>query len=249
VSTALEFAEGNTTGLGLSHARGVGTAPPRRGSHGPHNGERLARSLFSRFPWVYAEIVRHLSAVETGPHSLSKVPMPRSARRGVLKRAPGEPAKCLFPPVADQPGVGRATPGRFSSGDRGSLCRDGLEVQWRGQNNPDWELDKCLWPGRRSGSVATAVIHAPLSLRPVASSASWCSKAASIDTNGAGVFADHGGVPVEHSAATQTLESSREQLEQAFHDYLGIDQVLWMKPRHLPATIRMAMWMTSHGFV
>ena len=49
----------------------------------------------------------------------------------------------------------------------------------------------------------------------------------SIDTNGAGVL-----LTTEECLLSPVQQRnpgvSREQLEQAFHDYLGIDQVLWM---------------------
>ncbi len=49
----------------------------------------------------------------------------------------------------------------------------------------------------------------------------------SIDTNGAGIL-----LTTEECLLSEVQQRnpgvSREQLEQAFHDYLGIDQVIWL---------------------
>ena len=59
----------------------------------------------------------------------------------------------------------------------------------------------------------------------------------SIDTNGAGIL-----LTTEECLLSEVQQRnpgvSREQLERAFHDYLGIDQVIWLESRHLRATTR-----------
>jgi hypothetical protein len=49
----------------------------------------------------------------------------------------------------------------------------------------------------------------------------------SIDTNGAGHSAHHRGVPAQRSAAAQPRREPRAT-GASFHDYLGIDQVIWL---------------------
>ena len=89
----------------------------------------------------------------------------------------------------------------------------------------DWQLDDQV-PGRVAELLGLAGVAATVELAD-GSAQRWCLKAASIDTNGAGIL-----LTTEECLLSEVQQRnpgvSREQLEQAFHDYLGIDQVIWL---------------------
>ena len=90
---------------------------------------------------------------------------------------------------------------------------------------PDWLLDDEL-PARVAQSLALPHWQPTVQLTN-GSSHRLVLEGGSIDTNGQGIL-----LTTEECLLSQVQQRnpgvSREQLEQAFHDYLGIDQVLWL---------------------
>ncbi|HEV3151322.1 MAG TPA: agmatine deiminase family protein, partial [Acidobacteriaceae bacterium] len=90
---------------------------------------------------------------------------------------------------------------------------------------PDWELDNAL-PNRVAEMLQLPSFGPEVKLAD-GTPHELVLEGGSIDTNGAGVL-----LTTEECLLSTVQQRnpgvSREQLEQAFHDYLGIDQVLWM---------------------
>ena len=187
----------------------------------PHNASDWP-GRFQPIPWVYAEIVRQLAAVEQ-VHILVQNADAEKRARGVLKRAQVNTASVYFHQWPTN---------RVWTRDSGPIFvrREGSVgiTNWKFNawaKYPDWELDNTL-PNR-----VAEMLQLP-SFRPEVRLADGTRhelvlEGGSIDTNGAGVL-----LTTEECLLSTVQQRnpgvSREQLEQAFHDYLGIDQVLWM---------------------
>ena len=187
----------------------------------PHNASDWP-GRFQPIPWVYAEIVRHLSAVEQ-VHILVQSADAEKRARGVLKRAQVNQQSVYFHQWPTN---------RVWTRDSGPIFvkrKDSLSItDWKFNawaKYPDWELDNAL-PGRvaellQLPSFTPAVPLADGKRRELVL------EGGSIDTNGAGVL-----LTTEECLLSSVQQRnpgvSREQLERAFHDYLGMDQVLWM---------------------
>jgi agmatine deiminase len=187
----------------------------------PHNASDWP-GRFQPIPWVYAEIVRHLSAVEQ-VHILVQSADAEKRARGVLKRAQVNQQSVYFHPWPTNR-VWTRDSGPIFVKKAGSLAiTDWKFNAWA--KYPDWELDNAL-PGR-----VAQLLQLP-SFTPAVPLADGkrhelVLEGGSIDTNGAGVL-----LTTEECLLSTVQQRnpgvSSEQLEQAFHDYLGIDQVLWM---------------------
>lgn len=189
----------------------------------PHNASDWP-GRFQPIPWVYAEIVRQLAAVEQ-VHILVQNAEGEKRARGVLKRAGANLASVQFHPWPTNRVWTRDSGPIFvrRSGEASLAITDWKFNAWA--KYPDWELDNAL-PGR-----VAELLQMP-SFTPTVTLADGTQQelvleGGSIDTNGAGVL-----LTTEECLLSTVQQRnpgvSREQLEQAFHDYLGIDQVLWM---------------------
>ena len=187
----------------------------------PHNASDWP-GRFQPIPWVYAEIVRHLSGVEQ-VHILVQSADAEKRARGVLKRAQVNQQNVFFHQWPTNRVWTRDSGPIFVRRDGSLAVTDWKFNAWA--KYPDWELDNAL-PGR-----VADLLQLP-SFTPVIASAGGKQhelvlEGGSIDTNGAGVL-----LTTEECLLSTVQQRnpgvSREQLEQAFHDYLGIDQVLWM---------------------
>ena len=187
----------------------------------PHNASDWP-GRFQPIPWVYAEIVRHLSSVEQ-VHILVENADAEKRARGVLKRAQVNPASVYFH---------RWPTNRVWTRDSGPIFvkkKDSLAItNWKFNawaKYPDWELDNAL-PGRVAELLQLPSFTPMLALAD-GKQQELVLEGGSIDTNGAGVL-----LTTEECLLSTVQQRnpgvSREQLEQAFHDYLGMDQVLWM---------------------
>jgi agmatine deiminase len=203
----------------------------------PHNASDWP-GRFQPIPWVYAEIVRQLAAVEQ-VHILVQNAEAEKRARGVLKRARADTASVYFHqwptnrvwtrdsgPIFIRRGAGHEI--RRGAGHE-TKREDTLAVtNWKFNawaKYPDWELDNAL-PER-----VAELLQLP-SFKPEVALADGTPRelvleGGSIDTNGDGVL-----LTTEECLLSPIQQRnpgvSREQLEQAFHNYLGIDQVLWM---------------------
>ena len=188
----------------------------------PHNPEDWP-GKFQAIPWVYAEIVRLLSAREQ-IHILVNDAKAEQRAQGILERAGAALEHVSFH---------RWPTNRVWMRDSGPIfvcdaeCRVAI-TDWRFNawaKYPDWQLDDQV-PAR------VAELLGMPTWQPEIESDNGAKhrlvlEGGSIDTNGAGIL-----LTTEECLVSQVQERnpgvSREQLEQAFHDFLGVDQVIWL---------------------
>jgi agmatine deiminase len=188
----------------------------------PHNPEDWP-GKFQTIPWVYAEIVRLLSAREH-VHILVNDIKSEERALSILLRA-GAKLEALSFHVWPTDRVWTRDSGPIFV--RHAEGKVGL-TNWRFNawaKYDDWKLDDQI-PGLVSQHLQlpewlpTVELNDGFKQRLVL-------EGGSIDTNGAGVL-----LTTEECLLSEVQQRnpgvSREQLEQAFHDYLGIDQVLWL---------------------
>ncbi len=187
----------------------------------PHNASDWP-GRFQPIPWVYAEIVRQLAAVEQ-VHILAENAEAEKRARGVLKRAQVVPTHVYFHQWPTNR-VWTRDSGPIFVKKAGALAITNWKFNaWA--KYPDWKLDNAL-PER-----VAELLQLP-SFTPAVTMANGTRhelvlEGGSIDTNGDGVL-----LTTEECLLSPVQQRnpgvSREQLEEAFRDYLGIDQVLWM---------------------
>ncbi len=188
----------------------------------PHNPEDWP-GKFQTIPWVYAEIVRLLSARER-VHILVNDIMAEHRALSILERAGAVLERVSFHlwptnrvwtrdsgPIFVRHGVGRlaVTNWHFNAWAKYS----------------DWQLDDQV-PGRVASLLGSQAWEPTIELadrrlhRLVL-------EGGSIDVNGAGLL-----LTTEECLLSEVQQRnpgvSRERLEQAFSDYLGINQVIWL---------------------
>ena len=188
----------------------------------PHNPEDWP-GKFQAIPWLYAEIVRILSANERVQLVVQDA-KEESRARGILERAHANLEQvCFHQWLTDRVWTRDSGP-IFVRNPQGRVAI----TNWRFNawaKYDDWHLDDQL----------PAHVHRLLALpawKPMIELADGREhrlvlEGGSIDTNGAGIL-----LTTEECLLSEVQQRnpgvSREQLEQAFHDYLGIDQVLWL---------------------
>ena len=187
----------------------------------PHNHEDWP-GKFQPIPWVYAEIVR-LLAMRERVHILVEDAKAQRRAQGILKRAGANLAQLSFHPWPTD---------RVWTRDSGPIFIRSAEghvaiTNWRFNawaKYSDWHLDDRL-PDR-----VTELLGLP-EWQPIIQLADGPRRlvleGGSIDTNGQGIL-----LTTEECLLSEVQQRnpgvSRAQLEQAFHDYLGIDQVIWL---------------------
>jgi agmatine deiminase len=171
----------------------------------PHNPEDWPEK-FQTIPWVYAEIVRLLSAHER-VHILVDDAKAEVRALGILDRAGAD---------LEQVSIHQWPTNRVWTRDSGPIfVRNGegriAVTNWRFNawaKYPDWQLDDRV-PEQDGGRKRLVL------------------EGGSIDTNGQGIL-----LTTEECLLSGVQERNpglgRDKLEQAFHDYLGIDQVIWL---------------------
>jgi len=193
----------------------------------PHNPEDWP-GKFQAIPWVYAEIVRLLSEQER-VHILVDTGKAEVRARGILKRAGAQ---------LDQVRFHRWPTNRVWTRDSGPIfIRKGGVRNAEGQMGvtnwrfnawakySDWQLDDQV-PGRVTELLGLPEWQPSVELADGAMQR-LVLEGGSIDTNGEGIL-----LTTEECLLSEVQERnpgvSREKLEQAFHDYLGIVQVIWL---------------------
>ncbi len=187
----------------------------------PHNPNDWP-GKFQPIPWVYADIVRRLSAVED-VHILVDDAVAEKRARGVLKRARVNTARVHFHPwPTNRVWLRDSGPIFLKSADALALT-DWKFNAWAKYD--DWQLDDRL-PSRVADALAIPAF-APTIRLDDGSEHRLVLEGGSIDVNGAGLL-----LTTEECLLSPIQQRNpgvtREQLERAFHDYLGIRQVLWM---------------------
>ena len=187
----------------------------------PHNPEDWP-GKFAPIPWIYAEIVRLLAARERVHLIVENTSMEKRVR-GMLKHAEAD---------LSQVDLHRWPTDRGWMRDSGAIfirdCASGLAAtnwQFNGwAKYDDWRLDDQI-PGRISELLGLREWQP--SIQNESGATRIVLEGGSIDVNGAGLM-----LTTEECLLSTVQQRNpgvgREQLERVFHDYLGIDQVLWM---------------------
>jgi agmatine deiminase len=188
----------------------------------PHNPEDWP-GKFQAIPWLYAEIVRLLAARER-VHILVDDAKAEHRAANILSRAGAN---------VDQVNFHIWPTDRVWTRDSGPIfVRDAAGqvavINWRFNawaKYDDWRLDDQI-PGRVTELLA-APEWQPFAQLADGTSARLVLEGGSIDTNGEGIL-----LTTEECLLSEVQQRnpgvSREGLERAFHDYLGIDQVIWL---------------------
>jgi agmatine deiminase len=188
----------------------------------PHNAADWP-GKFAAIPWIYAEIVRLLSQHET-VNILVDTEAQQQRARGILGRAGANLERVRFHLWATDRVWLRDSGPIFVKNAAGNLAITNWKFNaWAKYD--DWKLDDQI-PSR-----AAQLLGLP-QWQPVASTADGLEhrlvlEGGSIDVNGQGTL-----ITTEECLLSEIQQRNpgigRERLETAFHDYLGIEQVLWM---------------------
>jgi agmatine deiminase len=195
----------------------------------PHNPEDWP-GKFQPIPWVYAEIVGNLARVED-VHILVDDAAAEKRACGILKRTGANVSRVHFHTWPTDrvwtrdsgPIFVRRPPGAADGNKKETVAVTNWKFNaWA--KYPDWHLDDKI-PELAAELLGmpqwTPTIETPAGQRRVVL------EGGSIDVNGAGTL-----ITTEECLLSEVQQRNpgvgREQLEKIFHDYLGIDQVLWM---------------------
>jgi agmatine deiminase len=188
----------------------------------PHNPDDWP-GKFQAIPWVYAEIVRLLSAHER-VHILVNDEKAEQSAKSILARAGA---------MLEQISFHRWPTNRVWARDSGPIfIRDGAGrvalTDWHFNawaKYPDWQLDDQV-PGRVAELLSLPAWQPEIEFENGAR-LRLVLEGGSIDSNGEGIL-----LTTEECLLSGVQQRnpgvSRGQLEQAFHDFLGIDQVIWL---------------------
>jgi agmatine deiminase len=188
----------------------------------PHNPEDWP-SKFQAIPWLYAEIVRLLAAHERVNLIVENAASERRVR-GMLKRAGANLDQVCFHRWPTDRGWTRDSGPIFVKNTAGEI---GL-TNWKFNGwakYDDWRLD-----ARLAGRVSKLLGFPAWQPSVQSQNGTKCRvvlEGGSIDVNGAGAL-----LTTEECLLSEVQQRnpgvSREQVEQVFSDYLGIDRVIWL---------------------
>jgi len=183
----------------------------------PHNPEDWP-GKFQPIPWVYAEIVRHLSAVEV-VHILVNDAAAEKRATGILRRHGADLARIHFHRWRTDRVWLRDSGPIFVKNEKGVAITNWKFNAWA--KYPNWHHDD-----RIPAHVAKLYKTMP-SFEPAINGKRLVLEGGSIDVNGAGLM-----LTTEECLLSDVQQRnpgvSREQLEEVFRDYLGIEQTLWL---------------------
>ncbi|MGB0122571.1 MAG: agmatine deiminase family protein [Silvibacterium sp.] len=184
----------------------------------PHNPKDWP-GKFQPIPWVYADIVRHLSSVED-VHILVNDAAAEQRAQGILKRSGADLARLHFHHWPTNRVWTRDSGPIFV---RNAATSDVAITNWKfnaWEKYDDWQHDD------RIPEHAAELLSFP-EWTPHFNGQRVVLEGGSIDTNGAGVL-----LTTEECLLSEVQQRnpglSRADLEQVFHDFLGIDHVLWL---------------------
>jgi agmatine deiminase len=189
----------------------------------PHNPEDWP-GKFSSIPWLYAEIVRLLAMRERVCLIVEDAAMERRVR-SMLKRSGVNLAQVDFHAWPTDRGWTRDSGPIFVKNASGELAITNWQFNaWAKYD--DWRLDDQL-PGRVRELLGLPEWQPVVQGENGAKRCRIVLEGGSIDVNGAGSL-----LTTEECLLSEVQQRnpglSREQLERVFHDYLGIDQVIWL---------------------
>ena len=187
----------------------------------PHNHEDWP-GKFQPIPWVYAEIVRLLAAREK-VHILVEGAKAEKLAAGILKRAGADLARVSFHHWPTDRVWTRDSGPIFVRNTEGRVALTNWHFNaWAKYS--DWHLDDQV-PGRVAELLSLPEWQPTIEI--AGESRRFVLEGGSIDSNGQGTL-----LTTEECLLSEVQQRnpgvSREQLEQAFHDYLGIDRVIWL---------------------
>ena len=189
----------------------------------PHNPEDWP-GKFQSIPWLYAEIVRLLAALER-VHLIVENAVAKQRVTSMLGRAGANLGQVAFHCWPTDRGWTRDSGPIFVRNAEG---RVGLS-DWRFNGwakYSDWHLDDKL-PGRVAKLFAATAWQPAIEIDNGAKHCRIVLEGGSIDVNGAGSL-----LTTEECLLSEAQQRnpgiSRAQLECVFHDYLGIDQTIWL---------------------
>ncbi len=186
----------------------------------PHNPSDWP-GKFAAIPWVYAEIVRLLSAHELVHILVDSEPQQRRAT-SILTRAGADLAKVNFHLWPTNRVWMRDSGPIFVKNAEGTVAiTDWKFNAWA--KYPDWQLDDQN-PARAARLLNLSAWQPTV---PGAKKHRLVLEGGSIDVNGQGTL-----ITTEECLLSTVQQRnpgvSRRQLETAFHDYLGIRQTIWL---------------------
>jgi agmatine deiminase len=183
----------------------------------PHNPEDWP-GKFQPIPWVYCEIVRHLSAAEDVHILVNDLSAERRATQ-MLRRQGANLARLHFHHWRTDRVWLRDSGPIFVKNQAGEIAIT------------DWKFNAwAKYPNHLNDDLIpkhVGELYALPNMQPEANGQRLVLEGGSIDTNGAGVL-----LTTEECLLSEVQQRnpgvSRAQLEQAFATYLGIDQVIWL---------------------
>ena len=188
----------------------------------PHNAEDWP-GKFQPIPWVYSEIVRHLSRVEDVNILVNDLPAEKRATQ-LLRRAGANMARLHFHHWPTDRVWMRDSGPIFVKNSEGALAITNWKFNaWAKYDN--WRRDDQI-------PQHVAKLYEMAESRPEVALENGemhrlVLEGGSIDTNGAGIL-----LTTEECLLSEVQQRnpgvSKEQLEAAFAEYLGIEKVLWM---------------------
>ena len=189
----------------------------------PHNPEDWP-GKFQPIPWIYAEIVRLLAAHEH-VHLIVENAAAQSRVKGILKRAGANLDAVSFHAWPTDRGWTRDSGPIFVRNAEGRVGLTNWQFNaWAKYD--DWHLDDQL-PARVTELLNLPEWRPSIAIENGAKHHRVVLEGGSIDVNGAGIM-----ITTEECLLSEVQQRnpgiSREQLEQVFSDFLGIDQVIWL---------------------
>ena len=188
----------------------------------PHNPDDWP-GKFQAIPWLYAEIVRLLAARER-VHLIVEDAKAEQRVRGILERAEANLDRVSFHCWPTDRSWTRDSGPIFLRDAEGRVAL----TNWRFNawaKYSDWKLDDKL-PGRVAALLGLPEWQPTIKLED-GREHRIVLEGGSIDVNGAGIL-----LTSEECLLSEVQQRnpsvSREQLEQAFHNFLGIDQTIWL---------------------
>jgi agmatine deiminase len=188
----------------------------------PHNPEDWP-GKFAAIPWLYAEIVRLVATRERVHLIVENAAMERRAK-SMLHRAGTNLENVSFHRWPTDRGWLRDSGPIFVRNAEGQVA----QTNWRFNawaKYDDWRLDAKL-PARIEKLLGKPAWQPEVKLAN-GRTHRVVLEGGSIDANGAGLL-----LTTEECLLSEVQQRNpglgREQLERVFHDYLGIDQVLWL---------------------
>jgi agmatine deiminase len=194
----------------------------------PHNAEDWP-GKFQPIPWVYAEIVRHLSRVED-VHILVNNEAAQTRATAQLKRGGANLARLHFHQWPTDRVWLRDSGPIFVKNDQGDLAATNWKFNaWAKYEN--WRRDNTI-PHQVAQHYDIPELCANLDLGEGNPPHRLVLEGGSIDTNGAGVLLTTEECLLskvqERNPGLGDEEQTRKHLEQAFQQYLGINQTIWL---------------------